>query len=95
MVQHTLLNLVAMVRAGDREAFEELLARFRPLIRSCGQGLPNSDRQDLEQELSIHLARLVQRYQFSGDQLRHPSDEKSQKREADRPRQPNHDITRK
>lgn len=62
MQQRTLVNLVAKAKAGDQAAFEELRTRFLPLIRACGRGLPAVDRQDLEQELSIQLSRLVQGY---------------------------------
>lgn len=76
----TLLKLVAMARADDKEAFEELLARFRPMIRSFSRGLPATDRQDLEQELSIQLSRLIQGYQI--DEHEPPRDRDGFEREG-------------
>lgn len=61
-----LIDLVQRAKQGDASALTDLLMRFRPLIRACCRGLPQADGEDLEQELYIHLIRLVRRYEPNG-----------------------------
>lgn len=65
MKDRILLSLVRRAKSGDEEALNELLDRFRPLIRACCRGLSLADGQDLEQELKIQLIDMVRRYKPS------------------------------
>lgn len=68
MKERALRKLVERAKHGDQEALSALLQRFRPLIRACCRGLSMADGQDLEQDLSIQLVRLVQRYELNNSE---------------------------
>lgn len=61
-------TLILQVRAGDQEAFEELLRRYTPLIRSfanrfaLGASASEQDKEDFKQELTITLYNAVLSY---------------------------------
>ncbi|MGE5652899.1 MAG: helix-turn-helix domain-containing protein [Bacillota bacterium] len=59
-----LAELLLYAKQGDQEAMVEILKRFQPLIRFCSRGLQPADRDDLEQELLMHLIMLIRRYRL-------------------------------
>lgn len=61
----SLLSLLATARGGDESAMAEILQRFHPLIRKLSRNLAETDREDLEQELRLHLLQILRAYRPS------------------------------
>ncbi len=61
--ESNLNGLLSAAKAGDQAAFEELLARYSPLIESLLPAyVPPCDTEDLRQEASIAFCRAVERF---------------------------------
>lgn len=53
--------LLLRAQRGDPDASAQLIERFEPIIKTCSHGLPEHDRNDLEQELRLHLFLLIKK----------------------------------
>lgn len=58
----SLQTLLLKAQNGDLDALAQLITRFEPLIKACSSGLSEYDRDDLEQELRLHLFLLIKRF---------------------------------
>ncbi|MFD2169537.1 helix-turn-helix domain-containing protein [Tumebacillus lipolyticus] len=62
MANESLRSLISRAKAGDQSALNEVVQRFRPLIRKYVRQAPHKDAHDLEQELTLRLITLVRSY---------------------------------
>lgn len=61
--KQTLLQLIMRAQSDDpAAAMTEILARFRPLIRTLSRSSAGNDQEDLEQELALLLVQIVANY---------------------------------
>lgn len=67
-------QLIKMVREDDEEAFELLLAKYRPLIESaldrfCGTELAKPHREDLRQEATLVFYNAILNYDLDNEDV--------------------------
>jgi DNA-directed RNA polymerase specialized sigma24 family protein len=60
--KQSLLQLMMRAQSDDPAAMTEILARFRPLIRTLSHSNAGNDQEDLEQELALLLVQIVANY---------------------------------
>jgi DNA-directed RNA polymerase specialized sigma subunit len=49
----------------DERTVEKIIALFEPKIKKSSRLIPESDREDVEQELRIQMMRAIQRFDTS------------------------------
>lgn len=62
MREESLRSLILRAKAGDSEALQTVIERFRPLIKKYTRQADAKDAHDLEQELILRLIVLVRSY---------------------------------
>ncbi|WNS41901.1 helix-turn-helix domain-containing protein [Paenibacillus sp. MMS20-IR301] len=60
--EELLLTMVVKAQAGDREALQQILNRFKPFIQRVACTASVNERDDLEQDLTEMLIKKIMNY---------------------------------
>jgi len=61
-LQDTLYEMVKKAQNGDQKTLEHLLRLVEPKVTYAASKVPVQEREDVKQELFLHLMEMIQRY---------------------------------
>jgi len=64
-MENNLFNLVQQAQAGDKDAMEEIILMFMPIIRSIKHKLKPDRQDDIEQNIVETLIKKIKSYDLS------------------------------